>query len=687
MRILVITLSFAIAVGLCFTASAQDLDVELQRAVQRAVTTGDLDAAIEEYRDIVARAGSNRGVAARALIQMAESYQTLGDAEARRIYEQVVREYADQDEAVTVARARLAALGLPATASDTLSVRRVWEPDNGGIFGGTSLDGRYLSVTAPRVSNGLFVRDLVTGDTRDLADPDTSLHPGTYALFSTMSPDGRQVAYSWGPTPTDGVFELRLVSVTGERQVLYSNPAVAYLEPGGWSPDGTHVLAFLAGRPNNNRIAVISVANGTVRVVKNLGWRQPKGLKFSPDGCYIVYDTAVEQDSPLRDIFILAADGRELTLVAHPSNDRVLGWAPDGKQLLFASTRTGSASAFTIAVAEGRPQGEPQLVKPDIGSITPLGITEQGALYYSIDSGGSNVQIATLDPTTGDVLAPASPASDRFVGRNSSAAWSPDGRYLAYFSRGGPAPFKNGPRSIRILSVENGEERVLSPRLASFYTAFRPRWSPDGRFLLVSAATSGGDPGLFQIDVGTGEVTLLTTDVSRHPYGEWSADGRSIYYVRRALGIHLRDLETGQEQEIYQLAPRPLPAFPIRHLALSPDGEQLAFLAATGAEDGDWRLLVTPVVGGDAREVLNLEGLISGLEWTPDGRYLLFSRQDGLWRIPSSGGTAQRLDVPGPAEAGLSLHPDGRRLAFTTVEQKLEMWVMENFLPAVEASQ
>ena len=211
MRILVITLSFAVAVGLCFTASAQDLAVELQRAVQRAVTTGDLEAAIEAYRDIAARAGSNRGVAARALIQMAESYQTLGDAEARRIYEQVVREYADQDEAVTVARARLAALGLPATAPDTLSVRRVWEPDNGGIFGGTSLDGRYLSVTAPRVSNGLFVRDLVTGDTRDLADPDTSLHPGTYALFSTMSPDGRQVAYSWGPTPTDGVFELRLV--------------------------------------------------------------------------------------------------------------------------------------------------------------------------------------------------------------------------------------------------------------------------------------------------------------------------------------------------------------------------------------------------------------------------------------------------------------------------------------------
>ncbi len=50
MRILTITLSLVVATGLLLTASGQDLDVELQRAVQRAVTTGDLDTAIEEYR-------------------------------------------------------------------------------------------------------------------------------------------------------------------------------------------------------------------------------------------------------------------------------------------------------------------------------------------------------------------------------------------------------------------------------------------------------------------------------------------------------------------------------------------------------------------------------------------------------------------------------------------------------------
>ena len=40
-------------------------------------------------------------------MRMAECYQKLGDAESRKIYEQVVKDYADQKEAVTLARARL----------------------------------------------------------------------------------------------------------------------------------------------------------------------------------------------------------------------------------------------------------------------------------------------------------------------------------------------------------------------------------------------------------------------------------------------------------------------------------------------------------------------------------------------------------------------------------------------------
>ena len=51
----------------------------------------------------------NRAVAAQALVRMAECYQKLGDSESRKIYEQIVRDYTDQKDAVTVAKAHLGA--------------------------------------------------------------------------------------------------------------------------------------------------------------------------------------------------------------------------------------------------------------------------------------------------------------------------------------------------------------------------------------------------------------------------------------------------------------------------------------------------------------------------------------------------------------------------------------------------
>lgn len=167
MRILAITLSLVVATGLLLTASGQDLDVELQRAMQRAVTTGDLDAAIDEYRDIAARAGSNRGVGAQALIRMGQAYETLGRPEARDAYERVLRDYADQGETVAEARARLAAFQQPATVipASALVVRRIAGPID--LTGSPSGDGRYLSTTDYRTGD-VAVVNVATGQIRAL---------------------------------------------------------------------------------------------------------------------------------------------------------------------------------------------------------------------------------------------------------------------------------------------------------------------------------------------------------------------------------------------------------------------------------------------------------------------------------------------------------------------------------------
>ncbi|MDA1094774.1 MAG: hypothetical protein O3A25_16105 [Acidobacteria bacterium] len=76
------------------------------------------------------------------------------------------------------------------------------------------------------------------------------------------------------------------------------------------------------------------------------------------------------------------------------------------------------------------------------------------------------------------------------------------------------------------------------------------------------------------------------------------------------------------------------------------------------------------------------EDVLEAVEWTPGGTHLLFASGGGLWRVPAAGGQAQRLGLRTVTSGTtLSIHPDGRRIAFTGGEQVQEIWVMENFLP------
>src|SRR5512144_1058039 len=80
-------------------------EVALRAAMETETVKGDLKGAIEQYKKI-AQSG-NRAVAAQALLRMAECYQKLGDAESRKVYERIVREFEDQPSAVATAKARL----------------------------------------------------------------------------------------------------------------------------------------------------------------------------------------------------------------------------------------------------------------------------------------------------------------------------------------------------------------------------------------------------------------------------------------------------------------------------------------------------------------------------------------------------------------------------------------------------
>jgi len=378
--------------------------------------------------------------------------------------------------------------------------------------------------------------------------------------------------------------------------------------------------------------------------------------------------------------------GREILVVQHPADDVLLGWAPDGDKILFATDRTGTIDAWAVPVSEGKARGSPILVKKDIGPVRPIGFTRDGSYYYGLEAGMQDVYVAALDLAAGTLLSAPTRASHRTVGTSSCPDWSPSGESLAYLPRAAAGHWSDR-RNIVIRSLRNGTERLVSPRLGA---VSQPRWFPDGRSLLVAGADFRGRSGLYRVSARSGASTLLVQSRDARESlrsAACSPDGKTVFYLRALATAEpscllARNLETGQENELHSAVYR---------FALSPDGRRLAVITAD-ARGGSPHLMILPAAGGEARTLLSLglkELIWSDLTWTPDGRALLFTRfrnapqgrTTGVWRISAEGGKPQPLPLEMAGLRDVRVHPDGRQVAFTTGQWATEVWAIDNLLP------
>ncbi len=594
----------------------------------------------------------------------------------------------------------LPALSAASAQAATMTTRRVWAGSDVDLEGAPSPDGHHLTFVDWETGD-LAVRDLLTGQNRRLTKKGSWSESQELALFSVVSPDGKQVAFNW--FNKENFYDLRILPLDSSPEstkprVIYRDEGTGYIQPFDWSPDGKQILSLLSRNDRTGQIAFVSTADGSVRAVKT----GPAGtglgkVSLSPDGRYIAYDLPAKEGLPERDIFLLAADGgREIPLVEHPANDLYPLWTPDGKRVVFASDRTGTMDLWAVQVNDGKPQGNPELIKRDIGRAYPMGFTRKGSLYYGLNTRIRDVYIAALDPATGKVISPPVAASHRYVGLNTAPDWSPDGEYLAYVSQRGPVPSGPGSRIIAIRSIKTGEERQIPNKLKN--PNLRPRWSPDGRSFVVDGKDTQGRQGIYRVDAQTGETTpIVQTESGIATFPSWSPDGKAIFYHSFDRKLHQllrRDLETGRESEVYRLAS---PAY-VRGQAVSPDGRRWAFSRGDPATRS-MVLMLVPASGGEPRELIRLKepesiGFYS-LAWTPDGRQVLFVKREdvpgaearnSLWRVSVEGGAAQKIELGVPNPRGIRFHPDGRRIAFSAGENAAEIWVLENFLPKLSAS-
>ena len=256
------------------------------------------------------------------------------------------------------------------------------------------------------------------------------------------------------------------------------------------------------------------------------------------------------------------------------------------------------------------------------------------------------------------------------------AAFSPDGNQVAFTSSGAVPDGSEGLYTTMI-----GGEKPL--RLTSNPGDCCPAWSPDAR----SVAYARGHPGGRTIYVvpalgGTpkelySEESVFKEHIGKLPWFSWSPDGR--YLAVSALSTPEKrptiTLVSLQDSSRLPLTSPP-PEYSDWCPAFSPDGKSIAFLRSSGPGLVD-DLYVVPAAGGEPKRLTSDKRPMEGpFAWTPDSREIIFSSYRSglrsLWRIPAAGGTPRRVEGVGTPTSAPAIAQIGNRLAYTVEVLKVK---------------
>lgn len=228
-----------------------------------------------------------------------------------------------------------------------------------------------------------------------------------------------------------------------------------------WSPDGSRI-AFSSRRDGNWEIYVYDIPNGRLRRVT----RSPDydaAPTWSPDGQWLAFESYRQENfsEPNLDIYLVKADGSDgpYRLTYDPAPDYAPAWSPDGRHMAFTSWRSGNQDIF----------------------------------------------IQSLDDAEGEFVINV---SDSPGIQEDGAAFSPDGRFLAYYEDAAGFPIINAQPLTDAYQLD-GDPTGLGHQGA------QPAWSPDGKSVVYLHEKNGH----YYLIAGSTEAWGITPQV-------FTADGR-----------------------------------------------------------------------------------------------------------------------------------------------------------------
>jgi Tol biopolymer transport system component len=250
-------------------------------------------------------------------------------------------------------------------------------------------------------------------------------------------------------------------------------------------------------------------------------------------------------------------------------------------------------------------------------------------------------------------------------------------------------------RTLVLVDTQTDARRHLQIPLNSFIA---PRWSPDGRTILVRGIDLEAREGLFAVDVASGNTRnalLFPVGTVQSAVFAWSVDGRAIWYDKTgARAIVAHDLSSGRETILFEYASQSIqrlmqwPGF-----RRSPDGSSVAYTGFTFENNVAGSVVHVRTLGGGSVELARAihPEQVEFQDWMPDGRAVLLikrntkERRNMLFEARLDGAPLRPLGVMMPAIRDVSIRRDGKTITYTAGMNSLEVWVLERFLTSAAA--
>jgi dipeptidyl aminopeptidase/acylaminoacyl peptidase len=331
--------------------------------------------------------------------------------------------------------------------------------------------------------------------------------------------------------------------------------------------------------------------------------RRVSDPQVSPDGQWVAY-TIADTDKPankrVSQVYIVSAQGgqpRQITSADKSSSSP--RWSPDGKRLVFVSSRDGSTQIWTVNLADGAPTGEPARV--------------------------------TFAPGVAD-----------------GPVWSPDGKWIAFASDVYP----------ECTTAECNRKREEAADLSKVKAKIADRllyrhwnsWKEGKRSHVFIVASRGGEAR----DMTPGDFDAPPFSLGGPDDYAFSPDSKELAYVRNtdkveAIStngdIFVTPLDGGQPRRITGENPAN-DASP----QYSPDGRFIAYRAQSkpGFESDKWRLMLYDRKSGQTHSPTEGFDLwVGGFAFSSDGRNIYFTADERgrqpVFEVPVGGGPVKKV--------------------------------------------